>query len=281
MPSGLPITKIPRRATSISRCMLGVAFAWIAAMPWVHAQSSPPTTSTAEREELPEPLVGWAALPTSRPLQLSIEHSVEYRPAAYTIRVAHSNWRIDQLAIDSFGGQLLVQGRGNVGSQLPADLTTTLTLNAVDIQRVLQFLAVPQASQIRGKLEGTAGIQILAGDWHRVDLDLRTLPNTVYLHRRLIKQLLGSTIGGGLTGAQIDQTLNHHFGPVAMIPFSPMSIRGKLGEHKVQISVPLRNEALSIDFEPLVDRKLLWDLWQFLKNSGLKDVKDIDWGLAE
>ena len=46
---------------------------------------------------------------------------------------------------------------------------------------------------------------------------------------------------------------------------------------ELSVVIPIRNEALNIDFEPRVDRALLWEIWTYLKDAGLKDVQMADW----
>lgn len=236
------------------------------------------TTETTRHQTVPEPLE-WIDSGTTQtsPIALSFRHSILYDPDPLTIQVEESHWNLQRLDVRLFSGRALVQGRGTILPEAPDDVATTLTLEGIDLQGVLQFLTVPRANEIQALLSGMLAVAIRDGDWEHVEIDLHGEEGSVYLSRPLIKDLLGTYLGNAVTPEQVDQTLSHYYGDQTMIPLSDVRLRGELGRQMLELSIPLRNQALNIDLNPRIERDLLWEIWEYLRDAGLKDVEDIDW----
>ena len=63
-----------------------------------------------------------------------------------------------------------------------------------------------------------------------------------------------------------------------MIPFSGVQVEGRLTRELLVLSMPLRNQAISVGLDEIrIDRGLLWQLWERFKKIGFEDVGSIDW----
>ena len=217
---------------------------------------------------------------TTRPLALRLDHSLVYDPVARTAQVESSEWRVDRLETLIFGGAVSLHGHGSIGAERTDDVATTVTLKGIDVQALLRFLEVPRAADIEALADGTLAVQVRGGEFERVDVKLIGRPGTVRISRGLLKQILSPYFGGGLESAQVDKVLDQFFGGQRMIPLESMSIEGQLGMEKLTLQLPLRNEALNILIEPRIERGLLWEIWEYLKGAGLRNVSEIEWNMT-
>lgn len=237
----------------------------------VRAQSE----AAAGGTNAPGTMLPWLSPATSRPLVMEFEHHVTYDPSGPSFAVHRSRWRVDQLNVATFGGSATFTGRGEIGGGQSADVRTTLTLQTVDVQRALRFLQVPRAEEIEARVSGSVYLHILNGDWAAIEVDLYTEPDSVRLSREVIKTILGGSLQPDLIEQRVEPTLTAHFGAARMIPIRSMRIRGRLDHAVLTLAIPLRNDALNIDFEPRIDRAGLWALWEFLRDAGLRDMPQI------
>jgi hypothetical protein len=245
----------------------------------IHPNSAAQQPGAASADAPPPILLPWLAPATSRPLALSFSHEIEYDPAGPSLDVKRSRWEIERLRMAIFDGRVSMVGRGEIGGGRPSDVATTLTLERVDAQRVLRFLQLPRSNEIEARIGGRLYVRILAGDWDDVRVSLETEPGTVRLSRGLIRQMLGGSLDPQTIVERVDPTLNYHFGSAQMIPIESMRIEGSLGSSQLILKIPIRNAALNMDFEPRIDKPLLWEMWGYLKNAGLRDVQSVDWGI--
>jgi hypothetical protein len=239
------------------------------------AAQSPPQ----EAANAPPVLLPWLSLAADRPLAFSFEHDVGYDPSLRKLDIRRSRWRLDRCRLGLFAGEIALVARGDIGGGNPSDVATTLTLRGIDVQQALRFLALPRANEIEGRLDGTIVARIAAGNWADLRLRLQTAPGSVRLSRALIREILGASLDPERIAQTVDPTLNFHFGAAKMIPIESMTIEGELGSSQMRMKIPINNAALSIDFEPRIDRAWLWDAWNYLKNAGLRDVRNVDWGI--
>jgi hypothetical protein len=230
----------------------------------------------------PQPLISWFDLSSTQPLALTFEHDIELDPSPSAPRrviVHRSQWQLGHLRIRAFGGQTELSGRGDIAEGRPSDLSTTMTLQGVDVQRILRFLNVPRADEIQARVGGQLGVRVLAGEWDRLDVDLTAEKDSVRVSRRLLIELLSSNTGDAEIEKAATEAFNYQFGTSPMIPIDAMRIRGSLGQTRLSLSIPLSNKAMTIRFEPMVDRATLWEVWGLLQRAGLRDVGDIDWDI--
>lgn len=239
--------------------------------------------AAAAQGESPSPpaMLPWLSLDTSQPLVLRFNHDIQYDPAIPKITVRKSEWSIERLRLAFFGGGAGMTGRGSIAESkatsgtLDSDVATTITLSKVDIQEFLKFVQLPRAEEIEARVSGSLYVRVVRGDWAAFNVRLTTEPKSVRLSRGLIVQLLGGSLSSDEIHSRVDPVLNGTFGSAQMIPVDSMTIKGNLGSGQLDMNIPIRNEVLNIDFEPHIDRALLWQAWEYLKNAGIKDVKSI------
>jgi hypothetical protein len=198
-------------------------------------------------------------------------------PPHRRIGAVQSQWQVERLRLAAFGGRLALVGGGWTGQPRPSDAATTLTLERIDVQALLRFLEVPRAGEIEARLGGGIYARVTGGEWSGLALHLETEPGSVRLSRGLIKELLGGALDSKTIEERVEPTLKQYFGDARMIPIDSLRIDGTLGDAQLTLKIPIHNEALSIDFEPRVDRALLWQAWDYLKDAGLRDLEKAKW----
>ncbi|MCL5270708.1 MAG: hypothetical protein M1457_09220, partial [bacterium] len=99
-------------------------------------------------------LIPWAEPAPPDPIALRISHNVVYDPAGKRIEVRESAWDLGRLNLLAFGGRAEIVGRGSGGQGRPSDAATPLTVERVDVRRVMEFLKLPRAGEIEALVSG-------------------------------------------------------------------------------------------------------------------------------
>jgi hypothetical protein len=265
------------QALRLRGCLL---FSIIALCAPLRAQSTPTLTlKQAAPSTHSAALLPWLDLATSEPLSIAFSHDFSYDPKARDakFKVVRSDWNLTRVRLALFEGQIDVVARGVIAQTRPTDIRSTVTLKRINITRLLEFMNVPRAREIEAIVSGTLGVEALAGDWKRVDVDLVAHDGTVCVSRVLLHQLLSPAFGGGLEPADVETALNKLFPGEKMIPINGLHIEGNLTGAVLHVSLPLRNEVLNIDLDPNIDAALLWQVWELLQNESLKGIREADW----
>lgn len=184
-------------------------------------------------------------------------------------------WRIDELAGQAFGGAVFIEGQGTWGTEEPAQVSLDVEVDGVDVQAMLKAFNIPRADQIQGRVRGRAALQAEGRDWRVLEMDMEGVEGTVYLHRKLLYDMLGSWLGI-LTEEQMRETLVSAFGDREMIPFERLSLGGALTPETLSMRMPLENEVMDILIEPRIERELLWDIYDRLIEAGLKNLQGVE-----
>lgn len=182
------------------------------------------------------------------------------------------NWQVDELKGELFGGRIDLRGSGKWGTDGPPRVSIELTAEEIDLPVLLEAFKIPRASQIRAKVTGRARIEADGREWKAMELDLKGEEGTVFLDRQLIYDILAPSIGGALTLEQVQKVLDDTFGNERMIPFREMSFGGSLTPETLNLKLPLKNQALGLFIEPRIEVPILWEIWDDLLDTGIKNV---------
>ncbi len=184
------------------------------------------------------------------------------------------DWKAETFRIeDFFGGRIELTGTGTWGSLDPPKVALNVKADGVDLAALLKKFNVPRADEIEGKLKGRLAIESVGREWKVMAFEVAGEEGTVRLNRKFLHDILLTPINQD--AAKVDQILNEVFGTETMIPFHEMRVTGHLEPDQLLMQIPLRNDALKIDYETRVDRELLWDAWDYLVNAGVENVKGV------
>ena len=181
-------------------------------------------------------------------------------------------WLIQEFEAAIFGGWIEMIGQGQWGTSEPSRLSLAVEVLGVELQQVLQSFNFPRADQIQARVDGDGEIEVEGEKWKRLNFNLRGEKGSVFLTRRLIYDILAPSIVGVLTTEAIDFTLNGFFGDAALIPFDEMSIAGSMDEDILRIQLRFVNDALVLSVDNNIEEAIVWDAWNKLIHSGLKNV---------
>ena len=261
----------PRRRLDLARSHFVLCL--IAFIPWLSAAQGPDAQTPAPPKPSPEPLLPWLGMATTRPLVMTLSHDLIYDPSGRGLEVKSSEWDLDRLRFEAFGGRLGLTGRGTIQIGEPSDVATTITLEDVNVPEVLRFMKLPRWREVEARVDGRLAIEFRASEWRRLDITLQTRPGTFRLSRRLILDMLANYLPGAITAEQIDMAFDHYFEDAEMIPLADAAITGSLTGRRFDVHVPIRNEALNVELETRVDRATLKLAWERLLRPILERVQ--------
>ncbi len=261
----------PRRRLGLLRSC--IAFCLIAMIPWGSAAQGPEAETSEPPKTSPEPLLPWLGMATTRPLVMTLSHDLIYDPAGRGLEVKSSQWDLDRLRLEGFGGRLGLAGRGTIQIGAPSDVATTITLENVNVPEVLRFMKLPRWREVEARVDGRLAIEFRGNEWRRLDITLQTRPDSFRLSRRLIKDMLANYLPGAITAEQIDMAFDHYFEAVEMIPLADAAITGSLADRRFDVRVPIRNEALNVELETQVDRATLKLAWERFLRPILEQIQ--------
>ncbi len=233
-----------------------------------------PRVAAAAEEQ---PLLPWLDPATSRPLALSIRHQILFDRSAATILVEESRWQLDWLDLNLWDGRVRVAGEGRVLAGRSASLATSITLGRVELSEAMAFFQLPRAREVRAQVSGRVRLEFGEGEWSRIAIAAHGAPGTVFLSRGLIKDLLANQHAGALAGDYVDSVLDQRWPNELMIPFNEVNVEGELTRERLIIRVPLRNELLNLDFNPQIDNRVLWWVWEQLMTVLRGNLSRVDW----
>jgi hypothetical protein len=222
----------------------------------------------------PQILIPWAELAPPDPVALRIRHTILFNPEDAGLQVKASDWTLDRLNLLIFDGMAHITGRGVTDATEPSDVSTTLTMTRIDVRRMMQFLNLPRTGEMEARVSGALGVEIRAGDWARLTVDLKAEPGTAYISRPLLNDLLTPGLGPE-TMAQVDEIITRFFGTDLMIPLEGLTLTGALDRQVLALRIPVRIKTISALLEPRIERDLLWEIWKYLRNAGLKDIESV------
>lgn len=188
------------------------------------------------------------------------------------------NWTLDRLGGDLYGGRIEITGDGEWGTIDHPLVSLEVRFEGVDATRLLQDFNIPRAGEVRGKLMGSVKLRSDGRHWEVLDFDLRGEEGSVYLDRELIYDIPGLIVEGGLTQEDVDLVLDGSFGDAEAIPFEEVGLAGGLTEETLRLRVPLKTVGgnLDIDFQPRIERAILWDIWDAALGAGLENVRGLE-----
>lgn len=225
----------------------------------------------------------WADLAGSRPIQVTLSHDLELTTGPQPLHVTDSHWHIQRLALAVFDGRVDIEAAGRVRQQRLGNLRTTVTLHRADVQRMMRFLSIGPAGDVRGRATGWFAFHIHQGRWQSIEIHLRSEPGTLKIRRHLLKELLVARTGVGIEPGKIDDILDAHYGSgTEMLPMGRTTLEGRLDRDQLRMNLPLGNQALTIRLEPRIERRLLKDILEVLFDRlGLAELLHIEWVLNE
>ena len=258
----------------------GVGWALCVATATSSASGSAGSVKAAQAGEASPVLVPWFSPATTRPLEMTLNHDLTYDPQSKQLEINESRWGLRRMVLSTCGGRVGVWGQGEIVPGQVEDIACTVTLRGVQAQQFMKMLELPREGEIRGELNGWVALDVSRGQWRRVELHLSAREGTAFVSRRLIREILASQLGGGVEPATVDQVIDRVFPGRGMIPFENVRLDGRLGQQKLKVTIPLRNEVLDIKFEPQIDSALLWEAWGLIRDKGgawWERVKSVQW----
>lgn len=187
------------------------------------------------------------------------------------------NWSLDLFEVHAFDGWMSISGSGEWGTTGAPVVSLEIWGAGVDVGRLLREFNVPRANEIRAHAKGRMKIEAEGRDWKVLELEVEGEEGTMYLHRRLLHDLLTRWVQlENLTPDDLDAILDSTFGKEQMIPFDVLKFGGTLGDEALHLKIPMKNETMNNLIELNVDRPMVWQAWDHLYNAGLENIKGLE-----